>query len=124
MTDATAATLRRVSPPDRPADLLITGASVRTLDRAGTVADALAVTGGKIAAVGAADAALPAFTSGGAWVDRLDGEAGSLEPGMLADLVVLDRDLNDRGASQIGDAHVLLTMVEGDAVHVDPALAS
>jgi len=123
MTDATAATLRRVRPPDRPADLLITGASVRTLDRAGTVADALAVTGGRIAAVGAADA-LRAFTSGGAWVDRLDGEAGSLEPGMLADLLVLDRDLNDRGASQIGDAHVLLTMVEGDAVHVDPALAS
>ena len=123
MTDATAATLRRVRPPDGPADLLVTDASVHTLDRAGTVAEALAVTGGRIAAVGAADA-LRAFTSGGAWVDRLDGEAGSLEPGMLADLLVLDRDLNDRGASQIGDAHVLLTMVEGDAVHVDPALAS
>jgi predicted amidohydrolase YtcJ len=122
MTDATAATLRRVRPLDGAADLLITGPSVRTLDRAGTVADAIAVTGGRIAAVGAADA-LRAFTSGGAWVDRLDGEAGSLEPGMLADLVVLDRDHHDRGAGEIGDAHVLLTMVEGDAVHVDPALA-
>ena len=69
------------------------------------------------------DAALRAFTTGGAWVDRLDGAAGSLEPGMLADLVVLDRDLHDRGAGEIGDARVLLTMVEGDAVHVDPALA-
>ena len=69
------------------------------------------------------DAALRAFTSGGAWVDRLDGVAGSLEPGMLADLVVLDRDLHDRGAGEIGDARVLLTMVEGDPVHVDPALA-
>ena len=67
-------------------------------------------------------AALRAFTAGGAWVDRLDGAAGSLEPGMLADLVVLDRDLHDREAGEIGDARVLLTMVEGDPVHVDPAL--
>ncbi len=69
------------------------------------------------------DAALRAFTSGGAWVHRLDGVAGSLEPGRLADLVVLDRDLFDRGAGEIGDARVLLTLVEGEAVHVDPALA-
>lgn len=69
------------------------------------------------------DAALRAFTSGGAWVDRLEEATGSLEPGMLADLVVVDRDLNDRGAGEIGDARVLLTMVEGDPVHVDPALA-
>jgi hypothetical protein len=68
------------------------------------------------------DAALRAFTSGGAWVDRLDAAAGSLEPGMLADLVVLDRDLYDRGAGEIGDARVLLTMVDGDPVHLDPEL--
>ncbi len=69
------------------------------------------------------DTALRAFTSGGAWVDRLDEAAGSLQPGMLADLVILDRDLHDRRAGEIGDARVLLTMVEGDPVHVDPALA-
>jgi len=65
--------------------------------------------------------ALRAFTSGGAWVHRLDEVTGALEPGMLADLVVLDRDLFDRGAGEIGDARVVLTLVEGDAVHVDPA---
>jgi predicted amidohydrolase YtcJ len=69
------------------------------------------------------DAALRAFTSGGSWVHRLDGAAASLEPGMLADLVVLDRDLFDRGAGEIGDARVVLTMVEGAAVHADPVLA-
>jgi predicted amidohydrolase YtcJ len=69
------------------------------------------------------DAALRAFTSGGAWVHRLDGAAGSLEPGMNADLAVLDRDLFDRGAGDIGDARVVLTMVEGTAVHADPVLA-
>ena len=69
------------------------------------------------------EAALRAFTSGGAWIHRLDGVAGSLEPGMVADVVVLDRDLFDRGAGEIGDARVALTMVEGAAVFADPALA-
>jgi predicted amidohydrolase YtcJ len=41
---------------------------------------------------------------------------------MLADLVVLDRDLFDRGAGEIGDARVVLTMVEGATVYADPAL--
>jgi predicted amidohydrolase YtcJ len=66
--------------------------------------------------------ALRAFTAGGAWAHRLDQAADSLEPGRLADLVVLDRDLFDRGAGEIGDARVLLTLVEGDAVHAEPAL--
>jgi hypothetical protein len=65
--------------------------------------------------------ALRAFTSGGAWVHRLDEVTGALEPGMLADLVILDRDLFDRGAGEIGDARVVLTLVEGDNVHADPA---
>jgi len=69
------------------------------------------------------DQALRAFTAGGAWVHRLEGAAGSLQPGLLADLVVLDRDLFDRTAGEIGDARVLLTMVEGAAVHADPMLA-
>ena len=59
MTDAVPTTLRPVRPPDGPADLLVTGASVRTLDRAGTVAEALAVTDGRIAAGGTPDALLP-----------------------------------------------------------------
>ena len=67
-------------------------------------------------------AALAAFTSGSAWVNFLDDETGTLEPGKLADLVVLDRDVLDPGAGAIGDARVLLTLVEGEAVYADPAL--
>ena len=43
--------------------------------------------------------------------------------GKLADLVVLDRDVFDRGAGAIGDASVVLTMVEGKTVFAEPALS-
>jgi hypothetical protein len=66
--------------------------------------------------------ALGAFTIGAAWANGLDDATGTLERGKLADLVVLDRDLFDRGAGEIGDARVLLTLSEGIAVHADPAL--
>ena len=49
------------------------------------------------------------------------GDRHACERGKLADLVVLDRDLFDRGAGEIGDARVLLTLSEGVAVHADPS---
>ena len=52
----------------------------------------------------------------------LDDETGTLEPAKLADLVVLDRDILDPGSGPIGDARVLLTLVEGEAVYADPGL--
>ena len=67
--------------------------------------------------------ALAAFTSGSAYVNFLEEETGSLEPGKLADLVVLDRDLFEVEAAHIADARVLLTLVEGEAVYTDPSLA-
>ncbi len=66
--------------------------------------------------------ALTAFTAGAAWANGLERETGSLEPGKLADLVVLDRDVFDRGAGEIGDAQVLLTLSAGVAVHADAGL--
>ena len=66
------------------------------------------------------ESALQAFTIGAAWANRLETDTGTLEPGKLADLVVLDRDVFDRGAGEIGDARVLLTLSEGVAVHADP----
>jgi predicted amidohydrolase YtcJ len=66
--------------------------------------------------------ALRTFTSGSAHVNFLDAETGTLEPGKLADLVVLDRDVLDPGSGPIGDARVLLTLVEGQAVYADPGL--
>lgn len=68
------------------------------------------------------ESAMRAFTIGAAWANGLDAETGTLAPGKLADLVVLDRDVFDRGAGEIGDARVLLTLSEGTAVHADPVL--
>jgi predicted amidohydrolase YtcJ len=66
--------------------------------------------------------ALRTFTAGSAYVNFLDQETGTVEPSKLADLVVLDRDVLDPGAGAIGDARVLLTLVEGEAVYADPGL--
>jgi predicted amidohydrolase YtcJ len=66
--------------------------------------------------------ALEAFTVGSAWVNHLETEVGSIEPGKAADLVVLDRDLFDRGAGAIGEARVVATFIDGVAVHERPEL--
>ena len=66
--------------------------------------------------------ALAAFTAGSAYVNHLDRETGTLEVGKLGDLAVLDRDLFDRGAGAIGEAHVVGTFVEGVPVYERPEL--
>ena len=66
--------------------------------------------------------ALETFTAGSAWVNFLDEDTGTIEPGKLADLVVLDRDVLDPGGGPVGDARVLLTLVEGEAVYAAPEL--
>ncbi|MDP9343607.1 MAG: amidohydrolase [Actinomycetota bacterium] len=67
--------------------------------------------------------ALRAFTMGSAWVNHLDRETGSIEPGKLADLVVLDRDLTALSPASVGEAQVVLTMVEGEVVRRAPSLS-
>jgi predicted amidohydrolase YtcJ len=68
------------------------------------------------------DTALAAFTSGSAYVNFLEKETGTLEPGKLADLVVLNRDLFEIPGAHVADARVLLTLVEGEAVYAAPEL--
>ena len=68
------------------------------------------------------DDALAGFTRGSAWANHLDGEVGSIEVGKTADLVVLDRDLFDRGAGAIGEARVIATFIDGEAVYERPEL--
>jgi predicted amidohydrolase YtcJ len=66
--------------------------------------------------------ALDAFTTGSAYALRLEAESGSVTPGKLADLAVLDRDPFDRASGPIGQARVLATLVEGEPVWSDPSL--
>jgi predicted amidohydrolase YtcJ len=64
--------------------------------------------------------ALAAFTIGSAYVNHDEREAGSVEPGKRADLVVLDRNLFTEPAAEIALAQVDLTLVDGTVVHARP----
>ena len=63
--------------------------------------------------------ALAAYTAGSAYVNHLDGSGGTgaIEPGMLADLVVLERDPFAHPPGDLGSTRVLATYVQGDAVY-------
>jgi predicted amidohydrolase YtcJ len=65
---------------------------------------------------------MAAYTIGSAFVNHLDDVTGSVEPGKLADLVVLDRDPFAGLAVEIADTKVLATFVQGEAVYRAPAL--
>jgi len=67
--------------------------------------------------------AMAAYTIGSAFVNHLDDVTGSIEPGKLADLIVLDRDPFARPAAEIAETTVLATYVQGAAVYRSPSLA-
>jgi len=60
--------------------------------------------------------ALAAYTSGSTFAEHADSERGSLGPGMLADVVVLDHDLLTEGPSAILGTRVVATIVDGRRV--------
>jgi predicted amidohydrolase YtcJ len=60
--------------------------------------------------------AFAAYTRGSAWVNHRD-DAGVIEPGAVADLVVLDRDPFDGPAAEIGAARVVSTWIAGEPVY-------
>jgi len=57
---------------------------------------------------------LRSYTYGGAYGVRREHELGTLEPGKFADVVVIDRDLFAVDPSQIMEAKVLLTVMNGN----------
>jgi predicted amidohydrolase YtcJ len=63
------------------------------------------------------DEALRAYTSGAARAGFQETRLGTIAPGMLADLVLVDRDLTRVPAETIRDAKVMLTMVGGRVVY-------
>jgi predicted amidohydrolase YtcJ len=62
------------------------------------------------------ESALRAYTVNNAWVAGEEAVKGSLEPGKLADLVVIDRDIFGVPPEELKDADVLLTIVGGRIV--------
>jgi len=64
--------------------------------------------------------AMRAYTADAAFTAFQEREKGTLEPGKLADFVVIDRDLRRVAPETIRDARVLLTVVGGTVVYERP----
>ena len=63
------------------------------------------------------DQAIAAYTTGSAFAEFEEKEKGELAPGMLADFVVLDRDITAVSAEKELATKVLLTVVGGKTVY-------
>ncbi len=61
--------------------------------------------------------ALDMYTRNAAYVMRLDDQTGSIEVGKRADLIVLDRNLFEIPATEINEARILLTLMDGRTVY-------
>jgi hypothetical protein len=61
--------------------------------------------------------ALRGYTSGAAYAEFAEKRKGSLEPGKLADFVVLERDLTRIPPPEIRDVKVVATVVDGEVVY-------
>ena len=59
---------------------------------------------------------LDGYTRNSAYAEFMDSKLGTLEPGKLADLIVLSNDLSKIPAERVGQTEVLITMVGGKAV--------
>ena len=63
---------------------------------------------------------IAAYTANGAYLSHEEKVRGTIAPGKLADLIVLDRNLFRIAPSEIHSARVLLTLFEGREVWRDP----
>lgn len=61
--------------------------------------------------------AIAAYTTGSAFAEFAEKQKGKLEPGMLADLIVLDRDITSVPVPKILETEVLRTVVGGRTVY-------
>ncbi len=60
---------------------------------------------------------LLAYTIGAAYQNHRDEITGTIEPGKMADLVVIDRDLFAAAPEDISDTKVMMTILEGEVVY-------
>ncbi len=63
------------------------------------------------------DEALSLFTRSNSWFLRMEERIGSIEPGKLADLTVLDRDYFTIPDADIKKIRSVLTLLGGKVVH-------
>lgn len=69
------------------------------------------------------ETALHAYTAGGAWAAHLDQITGRLVPGLAADLVVLDGDIENTAPDAIDRIGIALTVADGRITHAMPGFA-
>jgi predicted amidohydrolase YtcJ len=65
--------------------------------------------------------AIEGYTLGAAYAGHREKTEGSIEPGKLADLIVLSQDPFKVPANQLSKTEVVLTMVDGKVVYQSPA---
>lgn len=70
------------------------------------------------------DDVIKAYTINGAYVMRQENYTGSIDNGKFADLIVVDQDLFTIVPDSIYKTNVLLTLLAGTEVYVDPSVAS
>ena len=61
--------------------------------------------------------AIAAYTTGSAYAEFAEKQKGKLEPGMLADLVILDRDITSAPPAKLLETQVVRTVVGGRTVY-------
>ncbi len=61
--------------------------------------------------------AIRLYTWNGAYLGKEEDIKGSIEPGKLADMIVIDRDILEIPPEEIKDVKVLTTIVDGKIVY-------
>jgi predicted amidohydrolase YtcJ len=61
--------------------------------------------------------ALEMYTRNGAYIGFEEAQKGSLEPGKLADFIIIDRDVLSVSPEELKDVKVLKTFVGGELVY-------
>jgi hypothetical protein len=105
------------------APLALVNGKIVTVDERFSVVSAVAVDGDRITATGTSADVLAsagpgiAHTRSNAHLMFRENDLGSVRPGLLADLLVLDRDYLTVPAAEIRDITSVVTMVGGRVVH-------